>query len=244
MTIESEGWDMHKSAFLFRFLVVLGLLIVMGGCSSRPKVDNAPVNSTPIVTSPPAIDLDRTLWPVIVAFGDSLTSGQGVAAEKNYPSLLQAELDQAGYRYRVVNAGISGNTSRDGLGRIDNVMRHKPEIAVLVLGGNDGLRGLPVAQMKGNLTAMIERFLQEDVKVVLGGMEAPPNWGPDYTRDFRDTFVDLAKNHNLPFVPFFLEGVAAKPELNQSDGIHPTTEGYQIVVENLLPVLTPILSRP
>lgn len=221
---------MRKSAFLFCTLVALGLLIVMGGCSSRPKVDSAPVNGAPGLDTPQPIEVDRSQWPVIAALGDSLTSGQGVASEKNYPSLLQAELDKAGYKYRVVNAGISGNTSRDGLGRIDNVMRHKPEVVILVLGGNDGLRGLPVAQMSENLAALIERFQKENVKVVLGGMEAPPNWGPDYTREFRDTFVDLAKKHNLAFVPFFLEGVATKPELNQPDGIHPTTEGYKIVV--------------
>lgn len=235
---------MRKSAFLLCTLVALGLLIVMGGCSSRPKVDNGPTNGAPRVESPKSVVVDRTLWPVIVAFGDSLTSGQGVAYEQNYPSQLQDELDRAGYKYRVVNAGISGNTSRDGLGRIDNVMRHKPEVAILVLGANDGLRGLPVAQMRENLAAMVERFQKENVKVIIGGMEAPPNWGPDYTREFRDTFVDLASKYNLAFIPFFLEGVATMADLNQPDGIHPTTQGYKIVVENLLPVLTSILTKP
>jgi len=243
MTIESEGWDMRKSAFLLRFLVAIGLLFVMGGCSSRPKVDNPPTIGSPSAPPPQLVAVDRTQWPVVVAFGDSLTSGQGVAAEQNYPSLLQAELEKAGYQYRVVNAGISGNTSRDGVGRIDHVMRHRPEVVVLVFGGNDGLRGLPVLQLRENMSAMIERFLKENVKVVLGGMEAPPNWGSDYTREFRSTFTDLAQQHSLAFVPFFLEGVAAKPDLNQQDGIHPTTEGYKIVVENLLPVLTTVLTK-
>jgi len=234
---------MRKSALLFCTLVAFGLLIVMGGCSSRPKADNRPANGTPVPEAPGPVEVDRSSWPVIVAFGDSLTSGQGVAADQNYPSLLQIELDKAGYRYRVVNAGISGNTTRDGLGRMDNVMRHKPEVAILVLGGNDGLRGLPIAQMKENLTAIIERFQRDNVQVILGGMEAPPNWGPDYTKEFRDTFVNLASTYSLTFVPFFLEGVAADRDLNQADGIHPTTEGYKIVVRNLLPVLMPTLTK-
>lgn len=188
-------------------------------------------------------EIDRTGWPVIVAFGDSLTAGLGVPVEKNYPSQLQARLDQAGYKYRVVNAGISGDTTAGGLNRIEGVLRNKPEIVILELGANDGLQGKDVGQMKQNLAAMIDWLQKEHVTVVLAGMQITPNLGPDYTHSFAQVFPDLADQYKTPLIPFFLDGVAAKPELNQADGIHPTPEGYAYVVDNVWKTLQPLLKK-
>lgn len=229
-------------------LVVMTALLILPACSSRQKSDNspaAPVAGTAQASSQAkASQPDRTAWPVIVAFGDSLTFGQGVPYEKNYPSVLQAELEKLGYQYRVVNAGISGDTTTGGLARVETVLSHKPRIVILELGANDGLRGQPVARMKSNLAVMIERFQNEKVTVVLAGIQIPPNYGPDYTRDFKQAYFELAESYKVPFIPFILEGVAADPKLNQPDGIHPTAEGYPIILrKNILPVLLPLLNK-
>lgn len=222
------------------FLVALSVALVMVGCSSKKQADK-PAAAVPATAKP--VEVDRTGWPVIVAFGDSLTAGLGVPVEKNYPSQLQAKLDQAGYKYRVVNAGISGDTSAGGLNRIDGVLRNKPQIVILELGANDGLQGKDVAQMKQNLSAVIERLQKEQITVVLAGMQITPNLGPDYTQSFAQVFPDLAARYKIPMVPFFLDGVATKPELNQADGIHPTPDGYVYVVDNVWKTLEPLLKK-
>lgn len=231
-------------------LVVLLVAAVMVGCGSKRKqtMNNpqpesgaaAPASASP---QPAPAQPDRTDWPVIVAFGDSLTAGLRVEFDRNYPSQLQEELDRLGYKYRVVNAGISGDTSAGGLARVDTVLMHKPEIVILELGANDGLRGLDVDEMRKNLSKTIERLQAEKVQVVLAGMQIPPNYGPDYTAEFQQTFMNLAEKYKLPLIPFFLDGVAAKPELNQADGVHPTAEGYVYVVRNVLSTLEPLLKK-
>jgi acyl-CoA thioesterase-1 len=216
----------------------------MVGCGGKDKkMPEAAPLAKPAVAAAPAANIDRTGWPVIVAFGDSLTAGQGVPFDRSYPSQLQAELDRRGYKYRVVNAGISGDTTAGGVSRLQAVLAHKPEVVVLELGPNDALQGKPLDVMKQNLTAMIEKLQAEKVQVVLAGMQIPPNYGPEYTETFRKTFVELAEQYKLPLIPFFLDGVAAKPELNQMDGIHPTADGYVYVVQNVMATLEPLLKK-
>jgi acyl-CoA thioesterase I len=238
---------MQKNPTIYALLVVLLVALGMGGCGSRSKTTapTAAPTAAPAVAPKVALvaEVDRTGWPVIVAFGDSLTFGQGVSPERNYPAQLQAELDRQGYRYRVVNAGISGDTTSGGVARIDSVLKQKPAIVVLELGANDGLRGQPVAQMKQNLAAMIEQLQQAHIQVVLAGMQIPPNYGPEYTQSFQQTFPDLAAQYHTALIPFFLDGPAAKPELNMPDGIHPTADGYVFVVQNVMGALQPLLKQ-
>ncbi|HWI63469.1 MAG TPA: arylesterase [Symbiobacteriaceae bacterium] len=234
---------MRNRFIAYVFLVVLVAALGMVGCGGKAKPASSTQRPAQPTVASPVKGVDRTGWPVIVAFGDSLTAGQGVSFDKSYPSQLQAELDRLGYKYRVVNAGISGDTTAGGVTRVQSVLGHKPEIVILELGPNDALQGMRMDQMKTNLQKMIETFQKEKVKVVLAGMQIPPNYGPDYTETFRQAYVDLAKQYNLPLIPFFLDGVAAKPELNQMDGIHPTAEGYAYVVRNVIPVLEPMLKK-
>ncbi len=181
--------------------------------------------------------------PVIVALGDSLTAGYGIEPEQNYPSQLQRKLDEAGYRYRVMNAGVSGDTSAQGLSRLSVLRELHPEIVIVALGANDGLRGLPIETTRANLEAIIRAVQEDGSKVVLAGMEIPPNYGPDYTRAFRAMFPELAKRYGTALIPFLLEGVGGHAELNQEDGIHPTGEGYRIIVENVWDTLAPLIDR-
>lgn len=182
--------------------------------------------------------------PRIVAFGDSLTAGLGVAPEDSYPAHLQRRLDAAGYRYRVINAGVSGETTAGGLRRVPWILQSRPSLVILELGGNDGLRGLNVEETRSNLERIIERLLAEQVPVVLAGMKLPPNYGADYTSRFEAIYPELAKTYRLTLIPFFLEGVATKATLNQADGIHPTGEGYRLIAENIFRTIEPLLANP
>ena len=178
---------------------------------------------------------------VIVAFGDSLTAGYGVAPEESYPALLGARLRQAGYRYRVINAGVSGDTTAGGLRRVDWALKLKPEIALVELGANDALRGQDLEKTRANLDAIVARFEAGGARVLLLGMRLPPNYGGRYARAFEKMYEDVARERKVPLMPFFLDGVGAVARLNQSDGIHPTAEGYRVIVERLWPNLTPLL---
>jgi len=181
--------------------------------------------------------------PSIVAFGNSLTAGLGVAPDQSYPAHLQRALDAAGYAYRVVNAGVSGETTAGGTRRVSWVLSSKPVIVILELGGNDGLRGLSLSETKANLERIIQQLQQASVTVVLAGMKLPPNYGQDYTAGFEALYQALAKQYRLTLIPFFLDGVAGSSSLNQADGIHPTGEGYRIIVEKVFPTLEPLLQR-
>ena len=182
--------------------------------------------------------------PRIVFLGDSLTAGYGLERHQSVPSLIQARLDSTGYRYEVVNAGVSGDTSAGGLSRLDWSLSGDVQVLVVELGANDGLRGLPVAAMKNNLEQIIKRARQRGITVLLTGMEAPPNYGAAYTKEFRQVFQDLAQTHKVPFVPFFLQGVAGIPSLNISDGIHPNPAGARIVEATMWRALQPLLTKP
>jgi len=216
-------------------------LFGLGGCR---RTANPP--TTQPENSPPAASASQSpdaVLPLIVAFGDSLTAGYGLSESQSYPTLLQQRLDREGYRYRVVNAGVSGDTSAGGVRRIEWALKGDVRFLILELGANDALRGQPVAETKKNLAQIIETAQSHNVTVILAGMEAPPNLGGEYTREFRAVFRDLARQYNLELVPFFLEGIGGLSELNQPDGIHPNAKGTEIVLENIWRVLGPLLDK-
>jgi acyl-CoA thioesterase I len=219
------------------------LVLVMAGCS-QPATERAAPSRASIATSTPAAAQAAVAVPRIVFLGDSLTAGFGLARNESVPALIQSRLTERGYRYEVINAGVSGDTSAGGLNRLDWSLEGNVVTLVVELGANDGLRGLPVSQMKQNLTEIITRARQRGIKVILTGMEAPPNYGPLYTAEFRQVFRDLAKEHDdVIFVPFYLEGVAGDPSLNLSDGIHPNAAGSRIIEERLWRALEPVLEK-
>ena len=181
----------------------------------------------------------------LLFFGDSLTAGLGLEdpSVQAFPALIQKKIDAAGLPWRVVNAGLSGETSAGGLRRVDWILRQRVEVFVLELGGNDGLRGLAPETTRANLQAIIDRVREKSpaTKLVLAGIAAPPNMGADFTRAFAAIFSELAEKNHVTFVPFLLEGVGGRPELNQPDGIHPTAEGHAAVAETVWAVLKPLL---
>ncbi len=237
----------HFLNFKSRILLVLTLMLATFGCQSSPSGNQASSTgaANPLATPAPAtISTASESLPTIVAFGDSLTAGYGLSDEQAYTTLLQRKLDEAGYRFRVVNAGVSGDTSAGGARRIDWALESgNVRILVLELGGNDGLRGLPVAEMKKNLELIIQRAQSRGVTVLLAGMEAPPNFGADYTTQFRQAFRDLAKEYKTPFIPFVLLGVGGDPRMNQPDGIHPNAEGEKVMTETVWSALRPLLTK-
>lgn len=172
------------------------------------------------------------LTRVINAFGDSLTAGYGVNVENSYPSLLEKKLKENGYNYKVINSGVSGETTGDALRRLKKVIDSKPEIVILTLGANDAFRNVSVNQIKNNLSHMIEQLQEHKIKVVLGGMYAPRFLGKDYYTEFDKIYPELAKKYDLVLIPFFLEGVAMKSEYNLADRAHPNANGYKIILDN------------
>ncbi len=222
-------------------LIALALAVAVGGCSSNVKRESAPgATSSPRAAANSLAEVADER-PVIAALGDSLTAGLGVDPKQNYPAQLQRKLDAAGYRYRVVNAGVSGDTSAQGLNRLSAVRSLRPVLVIVELGANDGLRGLPLEQTRSNLEEIIGTLQRDGAKVVLTGMEIPPNYGPEYTGQFRSLFRGLAKKYDVSLVPFFLEGVGGIADLNQEDGIHPTAQGYARVMENVWKVIERLL---
>lgn len=182
---------------------------------------------------------------VILFFGNSLTAGMGLETSEAFPALIQNRLDSLDYNYEVVNAGLSGETTASGKNRINWVLNQDVDIFVLELGANDGLRGIPIAETRRNLQDIIDNVKEKnpDTKIVLAGMQIPPNMGEEYTTDFRNIFPELAEENNVQLIPFLLEGVAGDPELNQQDGIHPTAEGYKIVAGNVWSVLEDVVEK-
>ena len=210
------------------------------GCSDRqadPVVPPA-VAAPAAAATPPIV----SATPRIVCLGDSLTAGYGVSSEEAYPAQLAGRLRAAGLDYEVVNAGVSGDTSAGGLRRLEWSMAGDVQLLIVALGANDGLRGLPPKDLRANLARIIEAAQARHVRVVLAGMEAPPNFGATYTRDFRAVYLDLAKAYDVTLIPFFLDGVAGVPALNQADGIHPTAEGHRIVAATIWRAVSPLVA--
>jgi acyl-CoA thioesterase-1 len=211
-------------------VLVLTLTACRGGASDPRETTRQP--------SPPA-----SARPVILCVGTSLTAGLGLDPEQAYPALLQAKVDAASLSYRVVNAGVSGETSAGAVRRMDWLLRQKVAVLVLETGGNDGLRGQDPESTRANIQAVFDRARRQSPppRLVLAGMEALPNYGPEYARHFRALYPELARQNDAALVPFILEGVAGVPALNQADGIHPSAAGHKRVAENVWRVLQPLL---
>jgi len=228
----------------FGLLLALAALAACarGGTQEPPSPAATAQVAAPAQSAPAEATPDASPRQKVVVLGDSLSAGLGLAESDAYPALLQRKLRAAGFDWDVVNAGVSGDTSAAGLARLDWAL-DEPNVRILVLelGANDGLRGLPVGEMKKNLAAIIERAQAAHIAVLLAGMEAPPNFGPDYTVSFRQAYRDLAKQYKVTFLPFLLDKVAGNAALNQADGIHPNVEGARIVADNVWTALEPMV---
>jgi acyl-CoA thioesterase-1 len=217
------------------FLITAVVLAACGGRKSEPaevRESNAPA---------PAAAVPKDNRKVLVAFGDSLTAGFGAPPGKSYPDFLKQEIDRKGYPWRVVNQGTSGDTSTDGLARLPEALDLHPQIVILELGANDGLRGIPIDRMRDNLEQIITAFQKAGATVVLAGMTLPPNYGREYISGFEDTYRGLAKKYRLTIIPFLLAGVAGHADLMQGDGLHPTAEGNRRVAANVMRTIEPLL---
>jgi acyl-CoA thioesterase I len=181
--------------------------------------------------------------PVIDCFGDSITAGYGVDPGKSYPDALQNDLDLRGYRYRVVNSGIPGNTTKDGVDRLKDVLALHPAVVIVEFGGNDGLRGIPIADTRHNLSTIVSTLVQAGSKVILAGITLPPNYGADYVQQFDQTFTLVATENHVPVIPNIYLHVYAVPGAIQDDGTHPTAKGAQLVADEFLPLLKPLLQK-
>jgi acyl-CoA thioesterase-1 len=255
-----------RSKLLFGFT----LLLLAAACGRGPAPESAPPAQHPDTPAiirpgpptdtapwiPPTTPLtptdsarvsdsagDQHSLPVILFLGNSLTAGYGLIPEEAFPALIQQRIDSAGYHYRVTNAGVSGETSAGGVRRIDWLLQNPVAILVLELGANDALRGQDLRATRANLQTIIDRTRAHDpaTRIVIAGMQAPPNLGERYTEEFRRLFPELAHENDAALIPFLLEGVAAIPDLNQSDGIHPTAAGHQIMADNVWRILEPLL---
>ncbi|MBZ9786691.1 arylesterase [Psychroflexus sp. CAK57W] len=216
------------------FCIFLVFLLLSCGKTADKKAEQTSAETPETETTAEVEDKN-----VILFFGNSLTAGMGLELSEAFPARIQNRLDSLGYNYEVVNAGLSGETTASGKNRIDWVLNQEVDVFVLELGANDGLRGIPIAETRENLQDIIDTVREKnpETKIILAGMQIPPNMGEDYTTDFRNIFPDLAEKNDVALIPFLLEGVAGDSELNQQDGIHPTAEGYKIVAENVWSVL-------
>lgn len=235
---------------LAMILILAGLLLSLGGCHSQqtktePSPAAASTRQEPVVPQTAAAqpELNTDARPRIVCFGDSLTAGYGTDPGQAYPDYLQTELDRLGYRYRVINAGVSGNTTKDGVERVERVVKLNPALVVVEFGGNDGLRGLRIADTRANLDKVLSTLASNHIPVVIAGITLPPDYGPDYIRQFNDTYSLLAGKYHVPMLPFLLQGVFGKPGMMQPDRTHATAEGNRIVAQNVLGLIRPMLKR-
>lgn len=225
-------------AFRICSFVAMATIAIVGCRGREPQRPAAPPPHS--ASSPPPAPVEDTR-PRVVILGDSITAGLGLSPEEAYPTLLQQRIDAEGLRFHVVNAGVSGDTSAGGLSRLAAALEGDVRVLVVALGGNDALRALPATELSKNLSAIIERAQAQNVSVILAGMEAPPNFGEDYTVSFRRVYPELARKYKIPLVPFLLQNVAGIDTLNQRDGIHPTAEGARLVADNVWTALEPVL---
>ena len=216
------------------------LFICLISCREGSKTTSE-VTKEQDVTENPVEEV--TSEKIILFFGDSLTAGYGLELEEAFPALVQKRLDSLDFKYTVINSGLSGETTSGGRNRLNWVLKQKVDVFVLELGANDGLRGIPLVEARKNFQAIINLVKEKnkDTQIVLAGMQIPPNMGPEYTTEFRKIFPELATENEIALIPFLLEGVAGIPNLNLEDGIHPNTEGHQIVLENVWAVLETVV---
>lgn len=226
----------------FQYIIFTLLIAALSGCSGNNKSGNDDkAADTPAVAAAKAVKAGNI--KNILFFGTSLTAGLGVDPDEAFPALIQHKADSLKLPYKIINAGLSGETSADGKSRIDWLLRQPVAIFVLELGANDGLRGIPVQETAVNLQAIIDKVKKKypDAKLVLAGMQMPPSMGEKYTVPFRELFPALAKKNKMAFIPFLLKGVGGMPKLIQEDGLHPTANGHQILAQNVWEVLQPLL---
>jgi acyl-CoA thioesterase I len=228
---------------------VAGVLFVLAACAvascsgspaeTSAPADNAQSEAVAPASAPPSPSAQR---PRLVCLGDSLTAGLGLpSTDQAYPALLETRLKKAGFDYEVINAGVSGDTSAGGLRRLDWSLQGDVRVLIVALGANDGLRGLAPSELKANLETIVSTAQKRQVRVLLLGMEAPPNFGAAYTKDFRAVYQQVASDRRVPLIPFFLEGVAGVAKLNQADGIHPTEEGQRLIADTIWQKLEPLV---
>ena len=233
----------RKIATLALTLVIPGLAGCDAGTAEEAPVRRAAPAEAPAPAVPaPAAQAEE--GPLVVFLGDSLTAGLGLAEDQAYPAVLDRRLDVQGTPVRVLNAGVSGDTTAGGLARLDWLLKQKPDVLVVGLGANDGLRGLELADTEKNLREIVRRAKDSGARVLLLGMMIPPNYGPDYTERFRKMYPEIAKDLDVPLVPFLLEGVGGVADLNQADGVHPTAKGQEMVADNVEPYLKSMLDAP
>ncbi|HVW87364.1 MAG TPA: arylesterase [Bryobacteraceae bacterium] len=230
---------------LLRLMLLAALAVAFVGCGhggNSPEVATTGVPASNIVSPAPTPQQTDTR-PAVVAFGDSLSAGFGLDPGKSFPDDLQRLIDKAGYRYHVVNMGVSGDTTTDGVERLPSVVALKPAVVILEFGGNDGLRGQPVSSAKQNMAKMIEALQSSGAQVVIAGMTLPRNYGPEYIHSFEQMYVELAKQYRLVRIPFLLDGVGGVDHLMQPDGLHPTAQGAEIVAQTVMRYLQQVLRR-
>ncbi|TKB08162.1 arylesterase [Desulforhopalus sp. IMCC35007] len=214
-----------------RFIVMLLTILLLAGCSEEPQNRVQPKREEPV----------NIEMKTIVAIGDSLTAGFGVDPSESYPALLEKKLQAHNYPYTVVNAGVSGETSSGTLARIDWILTRKPELVIVGTGANDGLRGISVNLLEENLREIVTQLKENNVAVLLAGMKMVYNLGPEYVSQFNAVYPRIAQEMEVELMPFFLEDVATRTNLNLEDGIHPNSEGYRIIVENIYPYVVEVL---
>lgn len=232
----------NQSRKIFLKFCYFSLVILLISCKKESTKEIE--NSSAITSTSAGKKEEQSTSKRIVVFGDSLTAGYGLDdIDDAYPGLIQSKIDSLGLSYTVVNSGISGETTAGGKNRIDWVLNQKPDVFILELGANDGLRGVPLSETKNNLQYMIDAVQKKypDTKIILAGMQIPPNFGQDYTTEFKNIFPNLSKKNNINLIPFLLTDVGGIPELNQGDGIHPTKEGHKILAKNVWQILAPLL---
>lgn len=239
MLINTNIWTSSIKSFY-----IIMVLVSLQACKDKPispkQVVPTPTNESTASTNSPNNQSKKS----ILFFGDSLTAGYGLSEEESFPSLIQDRIDSLGLEYNVINAGLSGETTAGGVGRIDWVLQQPVDIFVLELGANDMLRGLDVTETKKNLESIIStvKSTYPDAEIIMVGMQSPPNMGPEYAKAFNNSFPDLSKKYSLALIPFLLDGVAGNPGLNLPDGKHPNAVGQKIVLENVWTVLKNYLS--
>ncbi|MEZ5470918.1 MAG: arylesterase [Marinicella sp.] len=232
----------------FLLFVCLGFFVsfMLTACDAEnAQVEQDQENSVAVIEQSNAnLNLNSPDPLVILALGDSLTEGLGVAKTHNYPALLEHKLLERGFDVKVINSGLSGETSAGLKNRVDWVLQLKPDLTILNIGANDAMRGLPLELTQNNIENIVERIQQADSQVILAGMQIYDNLGREYVAGFKDMYLEIAGKHELLMIPFFLDQVAGNPKLNQNDMIHPTAAGYEIIVEqNVLPVILPVVEK-